>query len=370
MPGAIIDQSASESGGPECTIQHINNCKFSSWSEVYRRIYPKTRVIKDLPQEFLDYLNEDGIVLPGEQIVPDDDHEPEITEVGSESDVAMDEPISDSTDVADISYESKKDSFPELMIQIQDAIQELGNAVMPKLNWSAPRDAKWMSPTNNLMCNSPNEIFMLLKASDYITHDLCEAYSQCTDYSPETVTNIPDCNKFELVLRKWFDINPAVEFRCFVKDRHIVGITQRDMNYYDYLPALKERIQDSIMTTFETYIQNTFPDANFVFDVYVPSPYNKAWLIDINPYASKTDTLLFDWDEIVQFNPFDEAFEPEFRLVDSEDASRGFGSVEHTENSVPREFIDASINPGQHGDFIRQLREIIQQQERDAAGSS
>ncbi len=34
--------------------------------------------------------------------------------------------------------------FPELYATIQAAIESLGGAVFPKLNWSAPRDASWM----------------------------------------------------------------------------------------------------------------------------------------------------------------------------------------------------------------------------------
>lgn len=362
MPGTISEVSQVGPEGPRCTIQHINNCKFSAWNEKYRRLCPKTRIIRPLPQEFIEYLNEDGIVLPGDSLPA----ETEIMEIESGDD---EDTATEGAETANLTESTKKDSFPELLTQIEEIIQELGNSVSPKLNWSSPRDAKWMSPTNNLMCNTPNEIFMLLKASDYITHDLSEAYSQCIDFDQQVVDANPECQTFELVLRKWFDINPAVEFRCFVKDRHLVGITQRDMNYYEYLPALKERIQQAIEKAFEEHIQQTFPDPNFVFDVYVPSPYTKAWLIDINPFAGKTDTLLFDWEEIIAFNPFDESFQTEFRLVDSVDSSRGFGSVEHTENAVPREFIDASINPGQYGGFIGQLRELIRQQEQEARAS-
>lgn len=29
--------------------------------------------------------------------------------------------------------------------------------------------------------------------------------------------------KYELVLRKWTDMNPANEFRCFVRDNELIG---------------------------------------------------------------------------------------------------------------------------------------------------
>ena len=82
-------------------------------------------------------------------------------------------------------------SFPELTQQISSAIELLGGAVLPKLNWSSPRvrreggrererpyfpnhlqDATWISPGNSLRCTCPAEIFLLLKSSDFIAHDL------------------------------------------------------------------------------------------------------------------------------------------------------------------------------------------------------
>ena len=84
-------------------------------------------------------------------------------------------------------------SFPELTQQISSAIESLGGSVLPKLNWSSPRvrcvcvrerdregpyiphhlqDATWISPGNSLRCTCPAEIFLLLKSSDFIAHDL------------------------------------------------------------------------------------------------------------------------------------------------------------------------------------------------------
>lgn len=31
--------------------------------------------------------------------------------------------------------------------------------------------------------------------------------------------------KYELVLRRWIDLNPALEFRCFVKNNKLFGKT-------------------------------------------------------------------------------------------------------------------------------------------------
>lgn len=70
-------------------------------------------------------------------------------------------------------------SFPDLEVKIAKGIQQLGGNVFPKLNWSAPRDASWIANTGTLKCNIPGEIFLLLKASDFVTHDLTAAFECC-----------------------------------------------------------------------------------------------------------------------------------------------------------------------------------------------
>ena len=107
--------------------------------------------------------------------------------------------------------------------EIAQAIEDLGGEVFPKLNWSSPRDASWITTTNTLKCHHASDIFLLLKSSDFVAHDLAHAYEDCSDevegqkgvrQRPETV---------QLVLRKWFDLAPSMEFRCFVRDNKLIG---------------------------------------------------------------------------------------------------------------------------------------------------
>jgi len=55
-----------------------------------------------------------------------------------------------------------------------EIIEDFDGAVFPKLNWSSPKDATWISTTGTLKCETVSEIFLLLKSSDYITHDLSQ----------------------------------------------------------------------------------------------------------------------------------------------------------------------------------------------------
>jgi len=50
---------------PPVTGQDILNCSFSSWYAKYHRLSPRARIIKPLPESFLNFLKSDGIVIPG-----------------------------------------------------------------------------------------------------------------------------------------------------------------------------------------------------------------------------------------------------------------------------------------------------------------
>ena len=335
--------SSSSPQFPPLTKAHVDNCQFSAWQKQYSKLYPKSRVLGPLPTEFVDYLLADGISLPKSAFNLKYD---------------VDEAMDWSTDAAD-NEESDDDEevdftkpFKALHTEINRIIrEELNGAVMPKLNWSAPKDAVWISTTNTLKCHGAYEIYMLLKASSYIVHDLTESYTDCVDYDPTGFDGNDDDitdpaaspQDFELVLRQWVAVNPALEFRCFVRNRTLIGITQRDMNHYDFLFPLQDQLAGEIEQFFEENLQHTFADPDFVFDVYVPAPYDRVWLVDINPFAPRTDSLLFAWEELLAIDPTDPEFEYDVRLQERENASSTFGGTVHSENYVPKDIVDASL---------------------------
>lgn len=262
------------------TKSHILHCSYHNLHAQYRNIMPKSRIIP-LPTAFLDYLRSDGIVLPD-----DDDNE------------------SPDDEDEDISA-----PWRPLHNQIKQVIAELGGNVVPKLNWSAPKDATWIN-ANTMSCRLPSEIYLLLKSSDFITHDLEHAFDDCVD-SPDTVLTPADI-PYHLVLKKYVAINPSLEFRCFVRARKILGMSQRDLNHYDYLAKMSGMLRSRIQEFFDLRLRDSFPDEDFVFDVYIPAPYRKVWLVDVNPWAPKTDPLLFTWQELLEMpEPVDEEAEAE-----------------------------------------------------------
>ena len=163
-------------------------------------------------------------------------------------------------------------------------------------------------------------------------------------------------------------------------------------------------------------LRETFEDENFVFDVYIPGPYERVWLVDINPWAPRTDPLLFSWLEILnmrgreQSDLMDEGvvrlslngngtlsnggdgptpqhedeptsssseeeeedidqeiFTPEFRLVNRDDPEAySFNTPQYSAHKLPRDVVDASAD-GEAGlrEFLGTWREIVARQERE-----
>jgi hypothetical protein len=359
---------------PPLTKQHVLNCAYNVWWPKYRSFVPKSRIIP-LTQPFIEYLQADGIYLPT-------DNEPARPGFDDADD---DEDGEEEIDIT-------KDWRP-LHEQIQVTIKELGGKVLPKLNWSSPKDATHMLG-NAMTCYGADDVYLLLKSSDFISFDLNHAFDDTVD----------DCNDssipWHLVLRKQFNINPSVEFRCFVKNRRLVGVCQRDMNYYDFLHKEQDRFVGLIEDFYEEKLRDTFAEENFVFDVYVPEPHKKVWLIDINPWAQRTDPLLFSWLELLTMevpadvptepvrlqlastnltnstdsslggelskalevdeedvSDSDEAedlFTPEFRLVKRDDPEAyGFASPQYSAHKMPKDVVDAAT--GGNTSALREL---------------
>ena len=215
--------------------------------------------------------------------------------------------------------ESEEFSFPELTEQIQSAIDSLGGTVMPKLNWSCPKDATWIN-SGSLKCVTPGDVYILLKSSDFVMHDFLYAFANSVGEKP---TNI----SYELVLRQWCNFNPSMEFRCFVWNGDIVAISQR--NHTQHFPHLKIEMmsyRSQILDFYEDYVYENFPGSgNFVFDVYIDKQ-ERVWLLDINVWGSQTDALLFSWDDLVSIasqetdehdDSSQENRRPEMRIVET-----------------------------------------------------
>lgn len=352
------------------TRQQIENCTFSNWYPKLKKYTPKTEIIKPVPQEFIKYLEQDGITLPEEKNVQsfytgelDHNEDNDYSDWEQEQDDSSDEDDSDDDEVREPKMNPLLD-FPELHQQLKDALNKFG-AVTPKLNWSAPQDATWILPNNSMKCNEVNELYLLLNASNYIMHDLQYAFDDCVDVEPAQENKKPE---FELILRKWFDVNPALEFRVFVKNGKVIGVSQRDLNFYDYLSALSDTFKYLIDEFVEDIVVPAFPDDNFVVDLYIPRPFDNVFLIDINPFARKTDPLMFSWNELANYSTEGDN-DYELRLVLKNNTGR-FACKEHSENQVPDDVVQASLDPNSIRELATKWKELLSMQNKEEAAET
>ncbi|KAL8800955.1 MAG: hypothetical protein Q9200_007087, partial [Gallowayella weberi] len=298
---------------PPVTRSHILHCSYHHWRPKYRSITPKARLIP-LTAPFLAYLRSDGIILPPDPPASAAD----LSSTDTDSGIFSSNSTSDTSDAEDSDAEDPDPStqWPEIHAKITSTIAELGGNIIPKLNWSAPKDATWINATNSMECKSANDVYLLLKSSDFITHDLEQVFDDCeplpraslphhndnTNKDPPNDSEIP----YNLILRKTIPaLVPSLEFRAFIRNRTLLCICQRDLNHYAFLPDLIPTLRPLIQNFFEENLKTTFEDENFVVDVYIPPPHQRVWLIDINPWAPRTDPLLFSWMEILEMSPLE-----------------------------------------------------------------
>lgn len=389
----------------------------------YRTACIKSRIIP-LPPDVISYLREDGIVLADddESGATEDDNDdwepsgPSSRDCPPPNISHADDSDSDTNTDGDRDGESPSSPpprlppnkrFPALHDAIKDAIKQLGGAAAPKLNWSSPKDAAWISRhANTVKCTTPNDVYMLLKSSSFASHDLEHAFDDTVAAPSWTATaattTITTTTTFQpvLVLRAFFSPVPSLEFRCFVKDRTLVAITARDLNYYPFLRGLRAAVIARARALFRARLRFTFPEACFVFDVYIPeadwdvaggdeSRLGRARLVDINPWAPRTDTLLFDWQELLALrvprpllgsageagdegvtddsavdDDDDEDYEPELRIVEQYDpAAYNFSSPQYSAHKLPKEVVDASMaGEGGMREFARRWQGMTGQQ--------
>ncbi|XP_073184862.1 translation initiation factor eIF2 assembly protein isoform X3 [Lepidochelys kempii] len=287
--------------------EQVLHCQFSAWYPRFRALTIRSAILP-LPENVKDYLLDDGTL-----VVSGRDDPPTCSQEASVDDQAEEIQWSDDENTTTLTAPE----FPEFALKVQEAITSLGGSIFPKLNWSAPRDAYWIAMNSSLKCKTLSDIFLLFKSSDFITRDFTQPFIHCTDDTPDP------CMEYELVLRKWCELIPGAEFRCFVKENKLI----------------------------------------VVFDVYRDSM-SKVWLIDFNPFGEVTDSLLFTWEELTSGKNLKgdhsegEAMEqdyPAFRCTNSKVTVQPSPYLSYR---LPKDFVDLSTGEDVHKlvDFLKLKR--------------
>lgn len=207
-------------------------CSIGSWYNEFKKISIKTQLLP-IPPNVLQYFRDDMIILPKE------------CETKVES---VDDDFADAD-----TEETLTPEFPEFSKELSEKLAVLGGSTFVKTNWHAPRDSIWITAGQTLRARCVSDIYLLLKASTLCKEDL--APNNCEiDYV--------------IALRRWTDIHPGSEFRCFVKRRSLIAISPRDWPaYHSHIATYRKDIINDIVSIFKEKIKDKFPLDNCKFTV-------------------------------------------------------------------------------------------------------
>jgi hypothetical protein len=340
---------AGECIGPRPSVKEVLACQLSSWYSTFANIHPLAAtdeteefeppplsrknvtipsvVIGELPHDFKEYLLSDGVRLPKN------------SNLSSTADVNLKKPAWDdsNSDDGDWSQSSpqqqQKDfDFTDLNHRIesilkQEPFSKVNGAAFPKLNWSCPKDASWMNG-GSMKCTTPGDVYLLLKASDFCLHDvLMKTLKECHDFMEgshdQQSIEARDTKSppLQIVLRKWCNLHPSMEFRCFVRQHNLIAISQRHHSqHYPHLKRDWPNIRDKLDDFFEGYVRMRYANGtieNYVVDLYIDQK-DRIWIIDFNCWSFTTDALLFEWQELLTKDQDAVEEEPvEMRIVET-----------------------------------------------------
>lgn len=302
---ADLPQVGEPSGGPECalsaeaaidlTTHDAQHCYIHNWYNTFRKHTIKTRYIA-LNNDVLEYLAADTVQL-SDSILPIQ-HNNEDTDSDTDSSHS-DTDLNSDTDHG-YSSAALRTLLDPLIGSISTCLSELQHRVCPQLNDVIPSDAVWVSTEKSLRCQSAGDILLLLKSSDRVA---AEASS----------TGQPS----HLVLRQYCELHPARLLRCFVKEKQMIGISQIDTEYHEYLndQHTQRQLTQLLQQFYTNVIRPEYPCDAYVFDAYIDQNH-RVWLIKFKPWSTATSAHLFDWQELLGYDvAAHRDIDAEFRVV-------------------------------------------------------
>lgn len=147
----------------------------------------------------------------------------------------------------------------------------------------------------------------------------------------------------------------------------VVGISQRDTNYYDFYNEIN--IRDTIIANVDAFWESKIKpkweladcasvqhllyirtrvngEASDTFDILLTRDLVRAHILDFNPYAPQTDTLLFTYDELhdISLNrTANDGKNPIFKIINSKTHPAAISNAPaYQHNMVPFEALSFS----------------------------
>jgi hypothetical protein len=184
----------------------------------------------------------------------------------------------------------RREDIGDIREKVSAAVAKLPAGAFIRLGSRSPKDS-WEGHKQGLkVLPGEDPLRFILDASERMSDDLLLAIYY--DYPPH------------IFVRQWMDIPPWSEFRCFMQDRKLAGISQYNYLHGEVFPEITEKgsaIHWVIQQFFPLFQEASHLDS-VVFDVWVKrrthGDRSVAWeckLLEINPFSEMTDPCLFSW---------------------------------------------------------------------------
>lgn len=203
----------------------LKECSIQKWYNAYKKISIKTYIVP-IPPNLVEYMQDEMIVLP--------------KECETQNDTALGDDYLDED-----TKETTTPEFPDFSQVLKEKLDLLGGSAFIKTNWHCPKDSVWITAGQTMRATCISDVYLLLKASGICKEDLA---------SDATM------GEHVIALRRWTDIHPGTEFRCFVRNKSLIGISPRDWpQYHEHIAQNKRDIIRDIVSLFKEKIKNQFP---------------------------------------------------------------------------------------------------------------
>ena len=173
--------------------------------------------------------------------------------------------------------------------KLKNALWEFREGAFVRLGSRSAKDTQFAKYYGLRVDSADAAIRMLTDNSERITFDL--RLGILNQYSPS------------LFVRDWVEMPKWSEFRCFMRKRKLIGVSQYDcknLGRCSEIHANSSKIFSSIKAFFEKFSYLSHID-DVVFDVFViihkkhDNHSIEVKLLDLNPFFPKTDSCLFQW---------------------------------------------------------------------------
>ena len=179
-------------------------------------------------------------------------------------------------------------ALAQIAEKIEDSLRKYPAGAFVRLGSRSAKDSTYAYIHGARIEDAAAAVKTLTSDSQRIAFDLRLALKH--DYRPH------------IFVRRWMDIPAWAEFRCFMRDRKLVGISQYDCKNLGRCLEIAEHA-NQLRTAIESFSEKISAASHLddvVFDVFVEikerrQPSVKVTLLELNPFFPQTDACLFSW---------------------------------------------------------------------------